>query len=240
MRAQQSYTYQFGGSLAESKNGPKLTAVCKPVYTDHTFTSGAKKIVHSVCRFDKACGFIFNDTGNFIGSGAYTIEMYLEQDNISGYNKLIDYLNLTEDDGLYENDGACTFRGPGNVSGDVFIRGAYNFVAITRDGTTKKVRMYVNGQYIDEFTDDGERKVAMYDGNKTLRFLQDDNYSDGKEAPSGNIAFLRIFNYAADEQAIKGHYGSLFTTLTDKTKEKHSSIRPQQRHNYGLHYITSL
>ena len=100
--AQKDYTFQFYNNLQESNSAQKLSAVCTPVYTNHTFVFNKVKVVHPVCHFDKQCGFIFNDTGNFLAAGSYTIEMYVELDAITGYNKLIDYRNLSEDDGLYE------------------------------------------------------------------------------------------------------------------------------------------
>ena len=117
--AQKAYNFNFNHSLWDSSSHQKLTAVCTPSYSDHTFTFGKVKVTRPVCHFDKQCGFIFNDTADFLKDGSYTIEMYVELDNITGYNKLIDYLNLADDNGLYENNGACTFRGPGTVSGDV-------------------------------------------------------------------------------------------------------------------------
>ncbi len=211
-----SYNFPFNHSLWDSISKQKLTAVCSPTYTDHTFTFGKVKVTRPVCHFDKQCGFIFNDTADFLKDGSYTIEMYVELDAIYGANKLIDYLNLADDNGLYENNGACTFRGPGNVSGDVFTNGTYNFVAITRNGTSKEVKMYVNGQFIDGITDDGERIVAMYDANKTLRFIQDDNYSNGTECGIGNIALLTIYNSVCDEAIIKNHLGALAENLKIK------------------------
>ena len=207
--AQKACNFSFNHSLWDSSAHQKLTAVCTPSYSDHSFTFGKIKITRPVCHFDKQCGFIFNDTANFLSSGSYTIEIYVELDAISGYNKLIDYLNLADDNGLYENNGACTFRGPGTVSGDLFTNGAYYFVTITRHGITKNVKMYVNAQYVDGFTDNGERIVAMYDASKTLRFIQDDNYSNGTECGTGNIALLTIFNSASDEATVKSHYAAL-------------------------------
>lgn len=223
-KAQKVYTYQFSNNLLESSSGPKLTAVCKPVYADHTFTFNKTKVNHPVCHFDKQCGFIFNDTGNFLAAGSYTIEMYVELDAVTGYNKLVDYMNLAEDNGLYENNGACTFRGPGTVSGDLFTNGTYNFVTITRDGITKNVKMFVNGQYVDGFTDNGEFTVAMYDANKTLRFIQDDNYSNGNECGVGNIALLKIYNYALDPNTAMGHYASLGALLNEPAPVKNAAV----------------
>ncbi len=217
-RAQSVYTYQFYNNLLASGQGPKLTAVCPPTFSAHTFTN-LKGAVHPVCHFDKACGFVFEDTGNLLARGGYTIEMYMALDVAGGYVKLIDYKNLADDVGLYDNQRACTFRGPGSVSGEYFEDARYSFVTITRDAGTKEVKMYVNGGFVDGFTD-SDHDYAVYDGNKTLRFLQDDKYSSGSETSSGNIAFLRIYNYPLDAVAVKIHYASLDSTLRIKPVSK--------------------
>jgi hypothetical protein len=199
-RAQKVYTYQFDSCLHSGSGGPDLAAICAPRYVPHTFG----KIVHTVCHFNTPCGFVFNDTSNFLGNGSYTIEMYIELDNTSGYRKLVDYKNQAVDEGLYDNDGACTFRGPGTVSGSFFTNGSYHFVTITRDGTSKDVKMYVDGQYVDGFNDNGF-DYAIYDANKMLRILQDDNYSSGTECSPGNIALLKIYNYPLDARTAISH-----------------------------------
>jgi len=216
--AQNAYNFNFNHSLWDSSAHQKMTAVCTPSYSDHTFIFGKIKITRPVCHFDKQCGFIFNDTSNFIQSGSYTIELYTELDSISGYRKLIDYKNLSVDMGLYDNDDACTFRGPGTVSGDLFTRGAYAFVVITRDGATKTVKLFVNGSYVDGFND-ADFDYAVYDASKTLRFLQDDNYSTGMECSSGNIAMLTIYNTAIDDGTVKSHYAALPESLKIKAAE---------------------
>ena len=213
--AQNVYSYQFNNNLNAGNGAPALVAVCPPTYAQHTFTFSKKKAVHTVCHFNAKCGFVFTDKANFLQAGSYTIEMYVELDTTSGYRKFIDYQNLTQDDGVYNNDGACTFRGPGSVSGTYFSAGAYSLVTITRDGNTKALKMYANGQYVDGFNDT-ENPIAIYDASKTLHFLQDDTYSAGSESTPGNIAFLNIYNYPMTDAMVKSRHASLDTILAAK------------------------
>ncbi len=219
INAQTVYTYQFNNTLHTSNGGPDLKAVCNPTYSPHTFAN-LKGIIHTVCHYDKSCGFMFTDTANVLSSGAYTIEMYFAPDITNGYAKLIDYKSLTDDNGLYDNNTACTFRGPGTVSGEFFSSGKYSFVTITRDGNSKEVKMYVDGKFVDGFTD-SEHDYAVYDGSKTIRFFQDDTYSNGTECSSGNIALLKIYNSPIDEKTAIGHYAALRDTSWFKPVMKH-------------------
>ena len=205
--AQTVYTYQFSNSLHASAGGPDMKAVCKATYAPHTFAN-LKGVAHTVCHFDKGCGFTFTDTADLLKAGSYTIELFFAPDITNGNMKLIDFKSLTDDNGLYDNNTACTFRGPGTVSGEYFSTGKYSFVTITRDGTTKEVKMYVDGKLVDGFTD-SEHDYAVYDDSKTLHFFQDDTYTSGTESSSGNIALLKIYNSAIDEKTVMSHYGSL-------------------------------
>ncbi len=207
--AQLVYTYQFDSNMHTTgvSVGPDLIPNCTPTYTMTTFPA-LGGIIHPTCHFGYECGFIFNDAAGFIAAGSYSIEMYVEMDTTASWRKLVDYMNLTDDNGLYNDAGALVFKGPGSVSGSYFTDGTYSLITITRDAISQKVRMFANGQYVDGFVDNGVA-VAKYDANKKIRLLQDDTYSTGTESTSGNIALLKIYNYALDSATAIAHNSAI-------------------------------
>lgn len=219
--SQSVYSYRFFNNLTGTNGAPVLSPTCVGSY-QVVHLSHYGNMPYTVYRFTSGCGFSYIDSTNFLQAGSYTIEMYAELDNVSGYRKLVDYKNRTTDDGLYDNDGACNFRGPGNVSGSYFTNGVYSLITITRNATSGVVKMFVDGSYVDQFNDP-TGVYAFYDAAKRLAFFLDDTYSSDTEVSAGSIALLNIYNYELDSTTAIAHYGSLGTQLGLKKLEGHSS-----------------
>ncbi len=210
---QTDYTYVFNNNLQGSNGAPDLTASCSPAYVMHTFPVFGN-VSRPVFHFSNNCGVTFHDAGNFLSTGSFSIEMYVAFD--SGglkHIKLIDYKDLTTDEGLYDVQGAVNFRGPGNVSSTYFADHVFTFVVITRDAVTGIVKMYANGEYIDQF-DDSSNQYAVYDAAKLLHFFMDDTFTGGSESSPGDLAMLRIFNYTLDSATAVAHYAVLNYVLS--------------------------
>jgi hypothetical protein len=223
LQAQNVYNYFFNNSLTSSSGGPALAAFCPGSYTSHTFTNlgGVTKPVY---RFTKGCGLVFNDAGNFLSGGSYSIEMYFSIDSINSivqWIKLIDYKNRTSHDGAYIFKGTPTFwynmYSP-NISPVILQDNVYAFLTVTRNAVGSKFTIYCNGQKILSFVD--SNGDAVYDVQKKLHLLMDDAKNGGTEQMSGNIAMLRIYNSALDSATAVAHYAALQATLDVPQVEK--------------------
>jgi hypothetical protein len=203
-----TYRYHFNGNLFETYlKAPALTAQCTGSYSTETLVGVSKKTF----LFDKGCGLVYDDvTKNFITSGSYTIELYFRMDTISGYRKLIDFDSLKQDAGLYNQSGKIVLY-PNVYSMDSFVgAGVYQYVAITRDSSSKKMYINTNGKTVGSYTDIGGLYKLGVD--KLLTFFRDDKVT-ANEQSKGAVAMIQISNYAMDSSTIKSNYGTLGKTL---------------------------
>lgn len=187
--------------------GPTLLQMCPASVKTETLSVGGSQAVYP---FDKGCGLIYNDaTKNFLSSGNYTIELYFKLDTIQGYKKLVDFDSLSKDKGLYNQNGRLVLY-PNVTSPDSAMgAGAYSYVAIARNASTKMIYMNMNGKTAGNYMDTG---LYVYDTAKKLIFFRDDRNTSG-EHTSGTVAMIRISNYAMDSNAIKTAYTNLAASL---------------------------
>jgi OOP family OmpA-OmpF porin len=168
-------------------------------------------LTKNVARFSKGCGLVFSDSvKNFIASGNYTIELYFKLDSVQGYKKLIDFAHRSKDAGLYNQSGKIVLY-PSSAAGDSFMAGGtYQYVAITRNDTTKN--MYINGNGKTLGTQTDNTNTYVLDSAKILTFFQDDSSTNGEQS-GGEVAMIHISNYAMDSNAIKAKYTNLHGVL---------------------------
>lgn len=211
LTAQQSYTYNFDGNFTESSgNGPTLQAICTGQFETETLPD--YNLSRQIYHFDENCGFTFDDSGGFIASGNYTIELYFKMKDLSVWRRVTDFKDRTSDYGCYVFNGEMNFYNIVTSTTAPFRADSFAHYAITRNNTTKKVVLYGDGNVLIDFIDNNED--AVYDGsNKKLHFFQDDLVVGG-EASEGSIAVLKISNYAKDSVAVKTSYNNLSGTLT--------------------------
>jgi hypothetical protein len=135
----------------------------------------------------------------------YTIATNFEFDSLSGYRKIVDFKNLASDNGLYNLGGSLNYfdfvTGPANA----FTAGTDALVVLTRDGATQLVTGYVNGVQMIQFTDTTNDAVI----NDPLRFFQDDNPTGQREASSGSVDFIQIYDTALAGGVIGGTSGGV-------------------------------
>ncbi len=204
-----TYKYELNGNLLEQAGtGPAMTAYCPGTYAAEALPVG---ITRKTYRFNTGCGLLYNDaTKNFITSGSYTIELYFRLDTISGYKKLVDFDSLKADAGVYNQNGMLALY-PNVTSADSFIgAGVYQYVAITRDATTKKVYLNANGKTKGTYIDAGN--VYKPGTSKLISFFRDDNSTSGEQS-KGAVALIRISNYAMDSNSVKAAYAGLSAAL---------------------------
>ena len=204
-----TYKYHFNGNLNEMYlKAPSLTAQCAGTYGAEALPAGLTKQTY---RFDKGCGVVYSDAvKNFIASGTYTIELYFRLDTISGYKKLIDFDSLKQDAGLYNQSGKIVLY-PNFTSVDSFVgAGVYQYVAISRDGTSKKMYVNANGKTAGSYTDN--TNLYKLGTDKLLMFFRDDKGTGGEQS-KGAVAMIQISNYAIDTNGLKSKYAALHGTL---------------------------
>ncbi|MGN6567979.1 MAG: T9SS type A sorting domain-containing protein [Flavipsychrobacter sp.] len=204
---QTTYKYHFDNNLHEvGGHGPDLVASCTAAYNMESLPIGVSK---NVFTFDKGCGLTFTDGSGFLSSGSYTVEMYVKLDTIQGYTKLIDYKRRTSDNGFYNQTGKLVLY-PNFNSDSLIGGGQYFYIALTRDGSTKDMHIYVNNTSAGSYKDSTNEYI--YDAGNTLTFFIDDSNTNHEDV-TGAVAMLHISNYAMDSTTINGNYTSLSSTL---------------------------
>lgn len=137
--------------------------------------------------------------------------------------KILDFQNLSSDDGLYVNDatGLLDFNGVVGASGGTpVVSGAYTQIVLTRDSSSGTVTVYENGVEAFSFDDSSNLAVlgdATNTGNQYLTLFRDDGTGLGgtivDEDTLGDIARLRIYNGALTAQQV----ASLDTVVPEPT-----------------------
>lgn len=88
-----------------------------------------------------------------------------------GYRRLLDTSDGTLDAGLYTAAGRLSFYPTATEASPSLSLGRYHQIAITRDGNTRRVRVYVDGAERLSFVDTGD--VARIKGATARLFLDD-------------------------------------------------------------------
>lgn len=197
--------YQFDGNLSsQTLNAPDATE------TRSGSTFSAENVLGTVRplrTFDAGNGLRLDPTNGLISDSVYTIQMTIRIDDVAGgvsnFVKLIDFSDLTSDNGLYVTPGG----GAGSVtyfdgqfrSGPAgsFPEGQWTQVVLTRD-IDSNVTAYIDGAEQFSFQD----TPATADVTGPLVFLDDDSATSGNEISAGAIACLRIYPTAMDEAQV--------------------------------------
>jgi hypothetical protein len=122
--------------------------------------------------------------------------MNFEFSSASGYEKIVDFKNLTSDNGLYNLSAALNFY-PAAATGfaNTMPAGTFVNVAITRDAASSMVFGYVNGVQQWQFTDTPSYGTFS-SPNNIINFFQDDITTGGRESSAGVATRIQIFDGA--------------------------------------------
>ncbi len=126
----------------------------------------------------------------------YSIEIVFSFNTTSGYRKIIDFANLSQDAGLYVLSRDLNFyaAGPNQTSTDLpFVDFGPARVILTRTAATGEMMGYVNGQRKITFIDSAEEGVFTQP-TKIVNFFRDDG--DRDEASAGAVSLIRIYSTA--------------------------------------------
>jgi hypothetical protein len=179
-----THIYELDGSTADSLGGPEMVLPVPGGLGPMGYTFGA--------------GAGPNLSGA-INPETYSIEMLFSINSTSSFRKLIDFKNLTSDDGVYNFNTALNFFPTATGPIGVFTAGSPAHLVVTRDGATDQFIGYVDGALQFSFTDSLDR--AVFGPGNIIHFLQDDVTTSPFEHPSGFLNRVRLYEgvLTADE-----------------------------------------
>ncbi len=133
-----------------------------------------------------------------LASGAdYSIETLFTFSSLPGsrgYNKILDFKNLGNDNGLYDFNGSLQFYqgGPFATSPTALIpAGTPVDLLVTRSGATGVFTASVNG--VQQFSFLDTQSQAVFDSpNNIIRFFQDDTVTGGSESAPGTVTRITV------------------------------------------------
>ena len=176
----QSHQYRLNGTLADDAGGPALVA-SGGTLSSTGYSFGANQGL----------------TLNAALGGIYTIDMTFHFDTQRGWEKIIDFKNLSVDSGMYTQDNTWSFYPVGGF-GATAAAGVDARLTLTRDAANM-VRMYVNGSQVGSFADNSN--LANFGGNAAM-FFYDDHVTGGREAAGGYVDYIRTYDHALTAQQV--------------------------------------
>ncbi len=142
--------------------------------------------------YDYTAGFGPN-LSNAINASEYSLELNFSVTDTTSWVKILDFKNLTSDNGLYNYYTNLQLYPLAAGQPSVIAANCPRHVIVTRDGTTKIFRAYVNGALQLDLTDNLNYGVFTGAGN-IIHFLKDDTVTGGAEAADGLLDFVRIYS----------------------------------------------
>jgi hypothetical protein len=190
------YRFQNTKTSSVGTTVPALTDIGPGTNTFTTATvDGASRRVLS---FPQGNGLKLSPTTGVIpNGGTYTIVVLFELDSVSGYRRIIDFKNGTNDRGLYVHEGKLEFFPHASGTSTPITANTYVQVVLTRDASSGTVVGYVDGAQQFSFTDTAGDAVIDSSFN-TLRFFRDNEAIGGvsTEHSAGSVARIRLYNTA--------------------------------------------
>lgn len=168
-------SYDFNYSLTDTEGvGPDLEALGGTLTSD---------------------GYTFSDNNGLrlsMGLGAvdqYAIEVgFRVTGSLSGYQKIIDFKELSEDYGLYMSRGQVRFY---SVSSGLASLELDKDVVVGISLLNKTISLYLDNVLLGEFDDDGTAVAST----NVLNFFVDDFKTRQRETMSGTLNFLRFHDH---------------------------------------------
>jgi hypothetical protein len=227
------HEYNFKGNFNDNFGGPALVA------------GGAGTFSAQDYNFGKNQGLSL--TGGLPSTGSYSIATDFSFTDTAGYRKIIDFKNLSNDNGLYNLSGRTMFYGGGESAINSFSPNTPVRFVITRDASTNLFTSYVNGSQVLQFND--VNGVSLF-GSNPLNFFYDDNGTGGNESSAGSVSHLAVYDntLSAGEVAALGAIATpepetwammamglvaLSIAFRRKQSQQHDSIPASQRCGAG-------
>ncbi len=200
-----SADYRFDKSFTSSVGNAKTLEPVGPLRVCPPCEKFGKEKVNGdkqgVWKWLEGDGLRMNKADKVLGHGGktYTIAMLVRLDTVESYRKLVDFVDLTEDEGWYVyNKSLYPYDlGDFNYDKERIPAGKWRQIVLTRDGKGK-VKGYVDGELLGK-DKDKLNDISLGEGDK-LHFLIDDG---GSEHSGGAIARLRVWENALPKSKIK-------------------------------------
>ncbi|PKO82221.1 MAG: hypothetical protein CVU19_02635 [Betaproteobacteria bacterium HGW-Betaproteobacteria-13] len=168
--------YELNGDLTDVYGGPSLVSLGGSL----TSTPG---------RYDFGVNQGLRLTSGLNDIGIWSLDFKASYASLSGtWKKLVDFRNLTTDDGLYFANDKLQFYPDATGTTAVTTNTDYT-IALTRDGSGT-LSGYVNGLLQWAIANESESNVI---GN-VLTFFTDDVSTGQREAQPGSVDFIRIYD----------------------------------------------
>lgn len=150
-------------------------------------TENVDGVNRTVLQFPDGNGLQLIDANRVIPRNRYTIVVKFRFDEVSNYNRVIDFSRALSDDGAYVAGGHFVYypnllQSVSNITVDEWVN-----VVLTRS-RAGRMRGYVDGEQVFDFTDTSAGKLNDLN---TLRFFRD---NDNREETSGAVARIRLYD----------------------------------------------
>ncbi len=159
-------------------------------------------------------------------TGSYSISMLMRYDPIdSGYARLIDFSNSTQDTGIYKLSDGVSFYPVGEYAPGSFVSGQDVFVTITRDAATQLVSLYINGAAAGAYTDTGN----LYAPSAALVYFLMDNTTGPAaifETDPGVIAYLQVRDAPMTPDEVTTSLSAICDAVSASTTTTTTTIAP--------------
>jgi len=129
----------------------------------------------------------------FVDFTNYSILLDFSFTDLTGYRKIVDFLNLASDNGLYNLAQSLDFFPVANSGTADFAVNQPVRVILTRASSGNTVTGYVNGVSKISFTDSSSFAVFSA-ANNIAYFFEDDNVTSGNESSGGTATRVQIYN----------------------------------------------
>ncbi len=173
--------WDFNNDLSDQNGGP-----------DAIITGGS--LGPSGYTFDSQ-GYVTLSLGGIIPADHYDIEIRFSLDaNNIGYQKIIDFSNLVDDEGMYAYDNYFYFYDESpDLDNFTFLPDEMMTLRVMRDGASDKFTAYLNGNLLWDFVDSSN--LAVLTGSN-MHFFVDDQDTSGREKATGFVDYIKLHGTA--------------------------------------------
>jgi len=186
------HDYQLNGSFADALGGPALVPA-------------GGSLSASNYSFGPNQGLSLSNglSTGAATNGNYSIELIFQFSDTTGFRKIIDFKDLTSDNGLYNFNTSLNFFPLVTGLPGAFAPNVDAHLVLTCDGTSNQVTGYVNGVQQITFVDSNQLAVFTSASN-IIQFFKDDTATNGTESSAGIADCIRIYDGALSSTQVSG------------------------------------
>lgn len=183
IQANLAHDYELNNSYTDQLGGPSLVPLGGTL---------------NATRYSFGANQGLSLTGGFAEYGNFSLEMKFNFASLDGWQKIVDFKNLSLDEGLYDYNKKLQFvvvSGSGfeTAPNEGFAPNQDVNLVLTRNGNTNQVVAYLSGIEQFSFIDSTNQAVFSSVGNIANFFIDDQN-TGGFESSAGSVDYLRIYD----------------------------------------------